>query len=292
MHRQWWLVISTWMLSRFLLRRALPVPIYRLRHSIPFRLRSFATTTDSTVDSPPTREELERIWADEKPLLSKQKSRKQAAASTPAPAALTPVPPKTPATDSTAAPAAAATSTAAPAPLNLTPKPAKPAVALGWSLPWKPEEVEEAFVRGGGPGGQKINKVMNCVQLTHRPTGISTKCQQTRSLEANRAIARRTLYERLELILLGDESKLAIRAAKHRRRLARSKRRSNIKYRPDADADRDEEDASASESDAPIAAGAVNPKDAASADATSTRTAVPTPSAVSTANDTSTAQIV
>jgi hypothetical protein len=33
-------------------------------------------------------------------------------------------------------------------------------------------EFREAFVKGSGPGGQKINKVMSCVQLTHIATGI------------------------------------------------------------------------------------------------------------------------
>ena len=51
--------------------------------------------------------------------------------------------------------------------------------------------------QGSGPGGQKINKVRNCVQLTHRPTGISVSCQDSRELTANRHIARKRLREKV-----------------------------------------------------------------------------------------------
>ena len=36
-------------------------------------------------------------------------------------------------------------------------------------------ELEERFIRGSGPGGQKINKTSNCVMLKHLPTGIVVK---------------------------------------------------------------------------------------------------------------------
>jgi RF-1 domain len=37
-------------------------------------------------------------------------------------------------------------------------------------------EFREAFVKGSGPGGQKINKIRSCVQLTHIATGIQVSC--------------------------------------------------------------------------------------------------------------------
>jgi protein subunit release factor B len=49
-----------------------------------------------------------------------------------------------------------------------------------------PAEVEEKFVRGAGPGGQKINKTSSTVWLRHRPTGIEVRCQEERSQRANR----------------------------------------------------------------------------------------------------------
>ena len=37
------------------------------------------------------------------------------------------------------------------------------------------DDMEENFIRGWGPGGQKVNKSNNCVQLIHKPTGIIIK---------------------------------------------------------------------------------------------------------------------
>ena len=51
--------------------------------------------------------------------------------------------------------------------------------------------------QGSGPGGQKINKVRNCVQLTHVPSGVSVSCQDSRELHANRHIARKRLKEKV-----------------------------------------------------------------------------------------------
>lgn len=33
------------------------------------------------------------------------------------------------------------------------------------------KDLEEGFVKGGGPGGQKVNKSTNCVYIKHLPTG-------------------------------------------------------------------------------------------------------------------------
>ncbi len=35
----------------------------------------------------------------------------------------------------------------------------------------KEEEIEEKFVKGGGPGGSNLNKTVSCVSLKHTPTG-------------------------------------------------------------------------------------------------------------------------
>ncbi|GJJ12005.1 hypothetical protein Clacol_006243 [Clathrus columnatus] len=69
----------------------------------------------------------------------------------------------------------------------------------GRELPVMDEnDLKESFVRGSGPGGQSINKTENCVQLLHVPTGIRVSCQETRSLELNRRIARKLLLEKLD----------------------------------------------------------------------------------------------
>lgn len=59
-------------------------------------------------------------------------------------------------------------------------------------------EVEERFVRGSGPGGQKINKTSSTVALRHGPTGIEVRCQRERSQAANRALAWEELCAKLE----------------------------------------------------------------------------------------------
>ena len=59
-------------------------------------------------------------------------------------------------------------------------------------------DIDERFVRGSGPGGQKINKTSSTVWLRHRPTGIEVRCQAGRSQAANRIIAWTALCDRFE----------------------------------------------------------------------------------------------
>ncbi|HVS50810.1 MAG TPA: peptide chain release factor-like protein [Opitutaceae bacterium] len=59
-------------------------------------------------------------------------------------------------------------------------------------------DVEERFVRGAGPGGQKINKTSSTVWLRHGLTGVEVRCQRERSQAANRALAWTELCEKLE----------------------------------------------------------------------------------------------
>jgi protein subunit release factor B len=59
-------------------------------------------------------------------------------------------------------------------------------------------DVEEKFIRGSGPGGQKINKTSSTVWLRHRPTGLEVRCQRERSQVANRELAWAELAAKLE----------------------------------------------------------------------------------------------
>lgn len=61
-------------------------------------------------------------------------------------------------------------------------------------------EIVEKFVLGSGSGGQKINKTSSCVYLKHLPTGIEIKCQQDRSREINRTLARLELCRRIQAL--------------------------------------------------------------------------------------------
>ena len=86
-------------------------------------------------------------------------------------------------------------------------------------------DLEESFVRSGGPGGQNVNKVATCVVLKHIPSGIIVKCQKDRSQAMNRYYARRILADRLEAQILGRQSEEARRIAKiKRQKRKRSKR--------------------------------------------------------------------
>lgn len=63
------------------------------------------------------------------------------------------------------------------------------------------EDLEEDFIRGSGPGGQKINKTSSTVVLRHVPSGIEVRCQRERSQVMNRHWARVELCERLETVM-------------------------------------------------------------------------------------------
>ncbi|KAJ7083823.1 RF-1 domain-containing protein [Mycena crocata] len=88
------------------------------------------------------------------------------------------------------------------------------------------KDLEEAFVRGPGPGGQSVNKTENNVQLLHRPTGIRVSCHETRSLALNRRIARRLLLDKIKNPGL---SKREFEQAKQRERKRRRSKKAKKK---------------------------------------------------------------
>ena len=81
-------------------------------------------------------------------------------------------------------------------------------------------DIEERFVRGSGPGGQKINKTSSTVCVKHRPTGIEVRCQRERSQAANRETAWGELCGKLETVLKQAEAE-----RRHAREKARRKAR-------------------------------------------------------------------
>ena len=62
-----------------------------------------------------------------------------------------------------------------------------------------PKDVEECGCRGGGPGGQNVNKVETGWQLSHKPSGLRFKMTEHKSQAQNKerawALLRATLYE-------------------------------------------------------------------------------------------------
>lgn len=98
------------------------------------------------------------------------------------------------------------------------------AVALGI----QPADVTERFVRGGGKGGQKINKTSSCVVVKHIPTGIEVRCQEYREQSKNRVAAYKLLILKIEDKVRGAASARAqeiFKLIKQKRK--RSKRAKN-----------------------------------------------------------------
>ena len=87
-------------------------------------------------------------------------------------------------------------------------------------LGWRVDEVDERFVRGSGPGGQKINKTSSTVWLRHRPTGVEVRCQAERSQAANREAAWAELCGKLEA-----RARAAASAAEQAREAERRRKR-------------------------------------------------------------------
>ena len=90
------------------------------------------------------------------------------------------------------------------------------------------QDLQETFVRSGGPGGQHVNKTSTCVVLTHVPTGLCAKVQDSRSQALNRYHARKRLCEMMEARLLGKDSPAALRIAKIRKQKDRRRRRHRV----------------------------------------------------------------
>nr|CCC89616.1 putative peptide chain release factor 1 [Trypanosoma congolense IL3000] len=59
------------------------------------------------------------------------------------------------------------------------------------------EDCNIEFVRGSGPGGQGMQSSSNAVCLTHRPSGISVKCHQSRSALGNKELALQTVAQQI-----------------------------------------------------------------------------------------------
>jgi peptide chain release factor len=102
-------------------------------------------------------------------------------------------------------------------------------------LPQRPtvseDDIEEVFIKGGGRGGQKINKTNSKVQLHHKPTGIVVSSQATRSREQNRAKAREILALKVEELTVPEgTSRLAVVAKYKQNKARKKKQRSKKKY--------------------------------------------------------------
>lgn len=88
----------------------------------------------------------------------------------------------------------------------------------------RPDDVDERFVRGAGPGGQKINKTSSTVWLRHGASATEVRCQAERSQAANRSKAWEELCDKLEA-QVQTEKAAAQQAREAERRRTRPKTR-------------------------------------------------------------------
>lgn len=91
------------------------------------------------------------------------------------------------------------------------------------------EDLEEDFIRGSGPGGQKINKTSSTVVLRHVPSGLEVRCQKERSQVMNRYWARMELCDHMETVVA--EAKLAEQNAREKLRRQNRPRPRGLKQR-------------------------------------------------------------
>ncbi len=127
-------------------------------------------------------------------------------------------------------------------------------LVLQTSMPSRPKpppdcDLEESYLKGSGPGGQKIvsapcsrsktnsnppprqNKTNSAVQLKHIPTGIVVKSQATRSRAQNRKHAREILAQRLDDLQHGAQSRAGIVGAVKKKRADSAAKKSRRKYK-------------------------------------------------------------
>lgn len=96
--------------------------------------------------------------------------------------------------------------------------------------------VDEQATKGGGPGGQKINKTSSGVLLRYSLPNASTdalivvKCQRERQHALNRFLALRELCDEVEDRISPDTSPRRLAAEKARKQKDRARRRAQKKH--------------------------------------------------------------
>lgn len=88
-----------------------------------------------------------------------------------------------------------------------------------------PAKIEESFSRGGGKGGQKVNKTSNRVQLYYEPLDLRIACHRERSRSLNRFYALRELVDRAEMRISPETSARLAEMRRIQKRKSRTRAR-------------------------------------------------------------------
>lgn len=83
--------------------------------------------------------------------------------------------------------------------------------------------IDEQFTRGGGKGGQKINKTSNAVLLRYPALGLVVRCQRERKRSLNRFLALREMVDEIEARISPETSERLAEIERIRRRKAKNR---------------------------------------------------------------------
>lgn len=93
----------------------------------------------------------------------------------------------------------------------------------------KREDIKEKFIKSSGRGGQKVNKTASAVFLSHEKTGLSVKAGKHRSQHLNRFLALRSLVEKIEAQMTGEDNQETEAFEKIRKQKQKRKKRNQKK---------------------------------------------------------------
>ncbi len=89
--------------------------------------------------------------------------------------------------------------------------------------------ISESFSRGGGKGGQKVQKTSNQVLLRYPPMDLVVRCHRERRRSLNRFLALRELVDRIEMRISPGTSERLKGFERLRKRKARRRERAKEK---------------------------------------------------------------
>lgn len=68
------------------------------------------------------------------------------------------------------------------------------------NIDFNKDDITKQYTCSRGKGGQNVNRVKTCVVLTHVPTGIMVRCEETRYQAKNEELAYKRLFEKISKI--------------------------------------------------------------------------------------------